>query len=82
MEVVTIANKNMETSLVDKSKNRKSGFYWIKYNGSWLVGEWNSFDEDLGFGWGDWYIASYDRSLDDSRFEEIDERQIIRSDKK
>ena len=52
---------------------RKSGFYWVKLDGEWIVAEWDS-----KFNW--WDITGWDDSLRDSDFDKINENRIMSPD--
>lgn len=48
---------------------RENGFYWIKWDGRWLIAEYVQ---------GEWYVTQRLSYLDDTDLEEIDERRIER----
>lgn len=48
---------------------RMSGFYWLKTDHSWIVGEWSQNHVC-------WYLCGNDGMFDDSDFLEINENQI------
>ncbi len=48
---------------------RKNGYYWVRYNGEWIVGEFYS---------GHWGLTFFSRWLYDKDFTKIDERKIVR----
>ncbi len=50
---------------------RKIGFYWVKYQGVWQIAYWEIWN---------WEITGSDDILDDSDFDEIDERIIERQE--
>ncbi len=47
---------------------REEGYYWVKYRGNWIVAE-------CPFGTY-WWIPGDDYQLNDSDFEEIDEKRL------
>lgn len=49
---------------------REQGYYWVKINNDWEIAEWSIYWERIG----------YETVLDDSAFEEIDERRIERDE--
>lgn len=51
-------------------KNRISGFYWISYYGTWLVGEW---DSDGGY----WLLPGIIMTSWDEDFSEIIETPLF-----
>lgn len=51
---------------------RQSGYYWVKFNGKWIIGEWNRYVMI-------WSICGSDRILLDGELSEIDERPIVRN---
>lgn len=50
--------------------DRKEGFYWVRFNGYFIVAEWQS---------GQWWTIESEDAFMDEHFEEIDERRICRS---
>lgn len=50
---------------------RESGYYWVKYDGYWMVMRWNGRIEK-------WFEAGYKQGMDDDRMSEIDETIITR----
>lgn len=50
--------------------DRKDGYYWVKYSGSFIIAEYFN---------GYWFTFGDEDVINDSDFEEIDERQICRS---
>lgn len=50
--------------------NRESGFYWVKQDGEWSVGEWSP-------EFGGWFLIADDRAHDDSEFECIAEAMLL-----
>lgn len=55
-------------------QHRELGFYWIKYKGDWIVGQFTeTYDpEDPG----SWAIPGSDDALDDSAFDLINEIRL------
>jgi hypothetical protein len=52
---------------------RQSGYYWIKYESEWKIGQW-WFDGTLD----KYFWVLFDRCYEDHDFEEIDENRIVR----
>jgi hypothetical protein len=48
--------------------NRKEGYYWVKFKGGWEVGLWTG---------GYWLLTDSLRAFEDSKFDEINETQIL-----
>jgi len=66
--------KNSRTTKL-KIMKREQGYYWVKHKGNWTIAKWNLSP------FGDvWYVWNWIGDLNDFEFEEIDERQITRSD--
>ncbi|MGL4753702.1 MAG: hypothetical protein ACRCXB_15085 [Aeromonadaceae bacterium] len=55
------------------SKERESGFYWVRYCGDRIIAEWLDF-------FGDWHIAGSGVSALSADLDEIDERRIVREE--
>ena len=57
---------------------RETGFYWVKFEGEWVVGHFNHFDKEEEMYW--WTIPEewIAGDLEDRNFEEIDENKIKR----
>lgn len=57
---------------------RATGFYWVNYEGNWLIGWFNHYDKEEQQYW--WELPeSWDvGDLDDRDFDEINEKVIIR----
>ena len=53
-----------------KRMKREPGFYWVKWDGLWMVAEYAQ---------GDWYLTQRFSILNDIDLEEIDERKIERT---
>lgn len=49
--------------------SRWSGFYWVKYNGCWMVGEYVAHMYS-------WELTGMTQSFFDENFDEIDENQL------
>lgn len=50
---------------------RASGFYWVNYCGDWLIAEYLA---DSSY----WWVVGSEEVFDDSDFDQIDERRIVR----
>lgn len=50
--------------------DRKEGYYWIKFDGEWFIGNWSMQK---------WFLAEWSDPVTSDWFQEIDERQICRS---
>lgn len=48
---------------------RKSGYYWVKYKGFWLIAEYSAILDK-------WWLTSVEESFSENEFEEITEKQI------
>jgi hypothetical protein len=53
--------------------NRQPGYYWVKYEGEWVIAQWWY---DKFFKKHSWQLG--DIEMDHSDFEEIDEKRIER----
>lgn len=58
---------------------RESGYYFVLYHGNWEPALWDSKEKVMGE-LGAWFITGRESSLDDSDFDEIDERKIVREE--
>jgi hypothetical protein len=58
-------------------KKREEGYYWVKADGEWFIGEYcyDNWDNQNAH---EWYFCGNECSDDESELEEIDERQIKR----
>ena len=54
---------------------RALGYYWVKYEGQWFIGDYYKVDVKCH-----WEIGHL--NLDDEELDEIDERQIVRTEPK
>jgi hypothetical protein len=52
---------------------REPGYYWVKWDGNWRIGEYCQ---------GDWYLTQHLSHLNDIDFDEIDENRIEREQNK
>lgn len=50
---------------------RESGYYWVRFGNEWLIAQ-------FGGKFKIWFIFGRDDYFTDSRFDEIDERHIVR----
>ena len=48
---------------------REDGYYFVKDTGEWIIAEW-----DTNY----WYITGSGNRYEDSYFEEIDERRVVK----
>lgn len=48
---------------------RVEGFYWVKYEGEWIIAEYDM---------NEWYKTGVENFYEDSHLDEIDERRIER----
>lgn len=56
-------------------KNRESGWYWVRFNGEWEIGNWNSSRKF-------WCLLGRGYRLFDGDMDFIDERRITREEPK
>lgn len=60
---------------------RKSGFYWVKYDGEWRVAEYISEkDASMKSYGGVWGLVGKQQFFCDHNFDEIDETPILRNE--
>lgn len=59
------------TDKTSKMNERKSGYYWVKLKGEWIVAEW-------AIEFQNWYITARRYAFEDVEFSEIDKKQIER----
>ncbi len=64
------------------SKKRESGFYFVKYDGEWIVVEWFQKDNKKLSGYACWFMPGDHKEYYDSDLDEIDERPIVREETK
>lgn len=57
---------------------RQSGYYWVKYDGKWIVAEFEYFLYKNGDEYKIWQVAGLELSFYDNEFDEIDETRIER----
>lgn len=53
------------------TEQRETGFYYVNYQGNWMVGEWSLADEC-------WWLTGTDLPYGEPEFDEIDPTPIIR----
>lgn len=49
---------------------RKDGYYWVNFRGTWIIGFWEI---------SRWHCAEISGRWDDVDFQQIDEKQILKS---
>ena len=54
-----------------QTMERESGYYWVRDGISWYVAKWYT-------SYKSWSICGNEEDFNDSEFEEIDERKIVR----
>lgn len=59
---------------------RTPGYYWVRYNGQWIIAEYGKFAKMVAFskdpGWWGWNIIGSDSFLKDDSFSDISEKTI------
>lgn len=55
---------------------RELGFYWVKFNGEWVVAEWFCLEHQPSRPV--WIVTGDEIDYSDTCFEIIDERRIVR----
>ena len=57
---------------------RELGFYWVKFNGEWVVAEWFRLEQQPSRAV--WIVTGDEIDYSDTCFEIIDERRIVRTE--